>query len=47
MSFSGALVQNAIYIAGEPHPLVTADDWEAAARAPTRRTAATAGAKAR
>ena len=32
MSFSGALVQNAIYIAGEPHPLVTADDWEAAAR---------------
>src|SRR5213593_1612391 len=32
MSFEGTLVQNAIYIAGEPKPRVTADDWEAAAR---------------
>ncbi len=32
MPFEGSLVQNAIYIAGEPKPLVTAEDWEAAAR---------------
>ncbi len=32
MSIEGSLVQNAIYIAGEPHPVVTADDWEAAAK---------------
>ena len=32
MNFSGGLIQNAIYIAGEPHPLVAAEDWEAAAR---------------
>src|SRR5206468_11699037 len=32
MSFSGGLIQNAIYIAGEPYPLVAAEDWEAAAR---------------
>jgi lactate 2-monooxygenase len=29
----GSLIQNAIYITGEPKPLLTAEDWEEAARA--------------
>jgi lactate 2-monooxygenase len=33
MSLDGSSVQNAIYIAGEPRPLVGPDDWEAAAEA--------------